>query len=140
MLMNLKRIQSFYAPEKAQYNKKTMNMIKLEDSVVTSDAQQILQEQNKFYTQLYKCDSDINFRYVNKDNVNQLDRYKSRELDQNFGYEEITKAVKELKPDKCCGNDGVTAELIQFFWSKLGTIYYKAILYTKNVGHLHLAA
>ena len=54
--------------------------------------------------------------------------------------EELTRAVKSFKSDKCPGNDGLSAEFYQFFWSKLKSIYHSAILYAKQKGILHLAA
>ena len=61
-------------------------------------------------------------------------------MDAEITLEEVTAAVKSLKHNKTCGMDGCPAEMLQFFWSKWGTLYYNALQYAFRVGKLHLSA
>ena len=61
-------------------------------------------------------------------------------MDAEITLEEVTAAVKSLKHNKTCGMDGCPAEMLQFFWSKWGALYYNALQYAFRVGKLHLSA
>ena len=80
----------------------------------------------------------MHFTFINTGN--ELDNSSASEMNSDITFAELTAAVKSLKQNKCCGNDGLPAEFYQFFWSKFGHIYHDTLKYAKQMGVLHLAA
>ena len=127
----------FFSLEKSKYNQKTMNRIVNGQTVIT-DPNEILNEQHKFYADLYRANPDSQFRLTSKGKTLQPEDYSLCE--KPISYEEICSAVKSMKRERTPGIDGLSAEYYQFFFSKMGMMYYNAIMYAKEIGTLHLSA
>ena len=129
----------FFSLEKKNYNTKTMRLLQNEKGQFITNSKHILEEQRKFYENLYKKDDSISFKLENKSGI-QLSEIDKEKLDQPITYLELTEAVKLLKPNKVAGCDGLSAEWYQFFWTKIGPMYYDAIKYAFTTQRLHLSA
>ena len=125
--------------KRTNYNKKTMSIICQESGTLTLNPKEILRTQRDFYRKLYQQDKSIRFTLTNDTNVKVKEEDRAA-LDAMITYEEVTEAVKSLKADKTPGNTGITAEFMQFFWLRLGYIYFEALVYVFKVGELHLSA
>ena len=129
----------FFNIEKSRYNKKAMRMLHTESGDIISDPGEILNEQRKFYKNLYQKDSNVSFRLVNDTN-HKISSDDKESLDQEITFEEITQTVRSLKKNKTPGIDGWNCELMQFFWSKLGTLYFEAMQWAIVTKNLHVSA
>ena len=115
-----------------------MNKIITDEDKEICDPKAILCEQHRFYAKLYQSDPSINFNITPSGPV--IDNEMRVELDKEITFDEVTQAIRSFPPNKCQGPDGVIAELLQFFWNKLGKLYYRALLHAKRNKKLHLAA
>ena len=123
----------FFALEKRRYNAKTMTKLIDDQGNSITNPKKILKAQHEFYSELYSSDKNTEFKFQNKDGktISEADKI---ELEKDYTFEEITQAVKELKSNKSAGSDGLCAEFFQFFWSRLGRLYYNAIIRAKANG------
>ena len=69
MNMEKKSSKYFYSLEKAKYNAKTCFKIINDDGQEITSCERILEEQRKFYEELYKVDNDINFTMQNHTDI-----------------------------------------------------------------------
>ena len=76
---------------------------------IISNSKDILKEEQKFYQSLYKSDPNVQFKLQNTGT--KLSEEHRIELDKPFTLEELTFEVKNLKPNKCPGNDGLCIEI-----------------------------
>ena len=129
----------FLGLEKTRYNNKTLNAIYCEDNTVTRDQRKILLEQAKFYRKLYSKDHGIFFKLSN-DTTQKLDAAQKKELEEDVSVDELGKALKQMKPNKTPGCDGLPCEFYKVFWLKLKDIMWQAIHKSKERGYLYRSA
>ena len=134
-----KGTKELFAIEKAIYNKKSMSSLKLPNGLITTDARQIVTEQEKFYTNLYTSDPKVDFKLTNGTNwmVKETDK---TALDAEITLDELTETVKTLKKQKTPGISGFSTEFYQFFWARIGNMYHQALNMAKEQGQLYLSA
>ena len=130
----------FFSLEKSNYEKKNMKVIHTEQGEIVKDPNRILQEQRKFYKDLYTRDDKVKFQLCNESFERILSREDRIRLDSDIKLEELNAAIKSFKPNKTPGNLGLTAEFFQFFWSKIRWLYLDTINHAKKIGKLHLSA
>ena len=119
--------------ERARYNSKTCQSILKSGQTITKDSA-ILAEQKTFYQKLYTEDPDIKFSMQNDTEI-KINPLEHSQLDQPVT-QELTRAVKQLKPNKTPGNDGITADFYKIFWDKLGPCLTDAIQESFQQGQL----
>ena len=136
---NEKNTKYFYAKAKANHSKKTMTSLIKEDGTRIYDAKEILNEQTKFYKELYSANEKVTFNLQNNTET-KLDNETKIQLDKAITMQEMAEAIKDLKKDKTPSLDGLTAEFFQFFYSKLNILLYDALVFAKQQGKLHLSA
>ena len=134
-----KNTRFFYSLEKSNFDKKTMKCLQKDDGTITTNPTEILEQQRLFYKKLYTSDETVSFKLKNTTGtkVHPEDR---TDLESDVTFEEVTQAVKQLKRQKCPGNSGLSAEFFQFFWNKMGDIYFEALKYAYCTGKLYTAA
>ena len=126
--------------EKAKYSNKTMKYLIKQDSTIERDHKKILQEQLKFYQQLYSSDRDVYFTYTNYSNTKLTEEDKMH-LDHEISKEELSQAIFAMSNDKSCGIDGLPVEVYKVFYAKLSDYLLDAINYAIDIkGKLHLSA
>ena len=114
--------------EKRNYVEKTMSQLKINGTGhVSTDAKEILSEQEKFYKELYRSRSTKTTEehaqiFFNNENpfVHRLSLEESQDMEGIISKEECLKAVRCQKNNKSPGTDGFTAEFYKFFWQDLG--------------------
>jgi exonuclease III len=131
---------SKYFLSKEKTNAETKNMSKLikDTGEELTDPKSILDEQKKFYENLYKDTQDYTDeltknanRYFLDGNIDipGLTDNDRDNLDSNITDEEIHTAVKELATNKSPGTDGISPEFYVYFWPKIQVFVADSINY-----------
>ena len=107
-----------------------------DDGSITRDERKIRNEQYKFYKKLYSKDPNVMFHFINTHEVSHSEEA-CNSLEQDFTYEEFTKALKLMAKGKAPGNDGLTTVFYIIMWSKLGRILWNAVLESHHRGILY---
>ena len=128
----------FFALEKANYNKKAMTSIKVDNKIVNSP-KQILEEQARFYEDLYTSNHKIKFDLKNV-TTKQISDEDKQSMERNFTMEEFTRAVRGLKANKVGGYDGFSAEFFQFFWIKIQNLHLATLQHSYVTGSFYRTA
>ena len=129
----------FYGLEKNRYNAKTCTTLITENGKVIKEQREILNEQRKFYCNLYKKEKNIKFA-LSDDEHPQLSVEESLNLNQALDVKELSQALKEMKNGKCPGQDGLTVALYKCFWKELRDPLYDAFEHGLEEGLLHASA
>ena len=116
-----------------------MHRLEMENGVFTTDPNIILQEQWKFYSNLYAANPEVCFTLQNSTAM-QVTEEDRDSLEQEITMDEISKVVATLKKDKSQGCDSLTAEFYQELWTYIGPIYYGALKQGIHTKCLHLSA
>ena len=127
--------------EKRNSNNKTVSRLTLENGVVVSKTEEILEAQKQFYNKLYTSSIDADTRpafdnFVRNLNVPQLSEIQKGGLEGPVTEQEILQALKATKNGKSPGTDGFPAEFYKFFWSDIKEYYMASIRYAYNNGNL----
>ena len=109
----------FLSLEKKRYMEKNMTTVVCSDGTITSCQKRILQEQTKFYKDLYTRDTDIRFALTPEKHETVLDQLQKDSLDQELTPAELYDAVMMLRGNKVPGLDGLTVEFYRYFWKAL---------------------
>ena len=129
-----KNTKYFFALEKRNYSNKNMFSVFTENGLCT-DQQQILEEQKRFYQQLYTSDRSVDFTLQNH-TAHKLDSSQKKQMDERITIEEIKTALDSMKHGKCPGNDGLSVEFYQTFWPELRESFYKMLQISIEKGQL----
>lgn len=129
----------FFSLEKHNARKKVIARIRNQHGLITSKQGEIIENQAKFYSQLYASEKEISFQLKNQTG-HQISEHESKMLDMPLTMEELAGAVKELPNNKSPGPDGLPIEIYKIFWEILGPIYFEAILYARKNGQLYVSA
>ena len=121
--------------EKSRQTRKVLNSLRAGDKI-TSDIQQILDEEVKFYKTLYStdniCRQNIRNYLSNIPLENKLNKSSSSQCDRLLTQDECKTALLEMKHNKSPGSDGLTVEFYLAFWPKIGNIVVNSL----NEGHV----
>ena len=102
----------FLRLEKQRYVNKLITKLQAGDKVIT-EPKAILNEEKKFYENLYSCDPNSNLsehsKYFTENDLPILDLDQQTSCEGIFLEKEILKSIKELKNGKSPGSDGLTA-------------------------------
>ena len=123
----------FFALEKKNYVNKTMFAVKLNDGTVCRSQSKILEEQAKFYKQLYSRDHDIHFDIRNETNV-KLNKIQKISLDEDITIQEILDSMNNMKLGKVPGCDGLTLEFYKYFFDDLKVALYEMYMEILSTG------
>ena len=116
-----KNTRYFLSLEKAQSNVKIMDRIKKGDSQVTTNQQEIIKEQVRFYSDRYRKTVDFQepsahpffFFFVDGTDIPQLSDEQKTSTEGALTEEELTRALKRMKNGSSPGLDGITAAFIK---------------------------
>lgn len=130
----------FFSLEKANASKKQISSLVTSHGETLSSQEGIMNEQVRFYKELYQSDDSVNFSIQLPESAIKLNDEERLWLDRELSYEEITAAVLAMPNDKIPGDDGLPIEVYKVLWSRIGKIYYNAILEALSSGKLMLTA
>ena len=96
------------------------------DDVEINEHDQIMIEQVRFYTELYKADEKIKFEIKNK-NAIQINKVLHDSQNKEFNKKEIATAVLKMANNKTPGNDGLPIDIYKVFWAKISNYMFDMI-------------
>ena len=134
-----KNTQYFFALEKAKYNAKTCYKILKQDGTQIIEPQQILDEQRKFYKQLYSEDQEVRFSMQNTFGVT-VSKEKRKLQNIQITVEDIKMAIKTMNNNRTPGEDGIPIDFYKVFWNKLQSPFYEMVMEVYNQKILHPSA
>ena len=139
-----KNTKYFLNLEKRHYRQGTISRLKRNENDFVSSDKEILQECEFFFKDLYsskmKTESllpEIDFFFSENDTV-----LSNEERDSIEGFLtelECFNAMKDMKPDKSPGTDGLPSEFYQTFWNEVSKPLLKALNYGFEVGQLSIS-
>ena len=113
-----KNTKYFFQLEKTKYNAKTCFKVITEEGREICNQQEILEEQRKFYAELYDIDRDVVFSVQNDFGVVVPENIKEVQ-EQNLTLKDIEEAIKGMNNNKTPGKDGIPVDFYKVFWSRL---------------------
>ena len=129
----------FFALEKNRSRNKQIGSTRTQDGKITHDRKQILNEQNRFYQQLYSSNQSVKFVYKNTQGPT-ISHDQKFELGKEITLEEISTAIKEMPRNKTPGADGISANFYKMFFVKLKWMLLELFRYCFKVGNLNYSA
>jgi len=126
--------------EKINSKAKHIKCLKTDDNRTISTHKEILNEQKRFYQNLYtqhnKSQLDNNCDFLRDlANLNETDK---DYCENKITVDECSKALKELSNGKSPGSDGFTTEFYKFFWINIKDIVYNSFIYAYENGVLSI--
>ena len=113
--------------EKNRYCSKTCNALIIGDEIVVDQAK-IMQEQVRFYTELYSSDQKIKFN-IRLENCKTVSKETRIEQNTEFCETDIAIAIKSMNNNKTPGSDGIGVDFYKVFWNKLQIPYTNLVRY-----------
>ena len=121
---------------------KHIRTLKITDSININSPSEILNEEKKFYENLYssveynESEEAQNDHFFN--NIPKLNADDKQLCDQGISIEECTKALKELKNGKTPGSDGFPPEFYKMFWKNISNLVYESISHAFTSGTMSI--
>ncbi len=113
----------FLNMEKRNYTNKFITRLIVNGKVIESQ-KEILEEQKKFYHNLYSQHVDENKEEIEKflgdENIRPITEQQARTCEGQITEVEIKRAIKGMKNGKTPGSDGFPVEFYKVFWVDLG--------------------
>ena len=134
-----KNTKYFYALEKARYNAKTCYKLINERGQEFVESSKILEEQRKFYENLYAEDKYVNFNLTNTYNIKVPEGIRE-DQDNQITVEELGIALKGMNNNKTPGEDGLSADFYKAFWGLLKQPMIEMLEESFQVQMLHESA
>ena len=129
----------FFGLEKNKYLAKNCSCVITDDGKRITEPKRILEEQAKFYKELYTSNKRVRFTARNCTNQRITNEQKEM-LEANISYEEVQNALKGMANGKCPGMDGLTVDFYKMFFNKLGRTFHEVILEVMKTNTLYKSA
>ena len=130
----------FFSLEKKRYMEKNMNCIIDDNGRIITDQDEILDEQTRFYANLYRRNPSANFRLQRENWEPHLTSEESESCEQPLSKGELFDAVMTLRSGKCPGLDGLTVEFYRKFFKELSDLLLSMYQDSFEKGMLPLSA
>ena len=134
-----KNTRYFLGLEKQRSNGKVCDSILLDDGRITNNLPEIMNEQHRFYSELYKSDPNIRF-CIDKDDGVCISQEQIKDLNKPFSLEELKSAAFEMKKEKAPGPDGLSVEIYQAFWESIGELLFESLKFSQQSGEMNPSA
>ena len=138
-----KATKYFFNLEKRNYNRKTINEIKLDNEETTTDEKQILSMIKMYYDDLYNStttETQDNFEtFIENLEIPKLDDKERDELDGPLTYEECKKSLEAFQNGKSPGVDGLTVEFYKHFFDLIGLDLLASLNRAYELGRLSIS-
>lgn len=125
--------------ENRNFTSKAMNNLLSSTGNVLRCQEEVLNEVEKFYSNLYayrEVDQVDLENILQNENRLKLDENKRELLEGTITYKEILCCLKKMSNNKSPGYDGFTVEFFNFFWTDIGYFLVRSINYAYEVGEL----
>ena len=110
-----------------------------EEGIEVSNPTDILQEQRKFYKELYEEDQEVNFNMKNKSNI-KVSEEKRLLQEEEITLEELQTAIKGMNNNKTPGQDGIPVDFYKVFWKQLKDSFLQMVQEVYQKEQLHATA
>ena len=138
-----KATKYFFNLEKRNYNRKTINEIKLDNEETTTDEKQILSMIKMYYDDLYNStttETQESFEtFIENLEIPKLDDKERDELDGPLTYEECKKSLEAFQNGKSPGVDGLTVEFYKHFFDLIGLDLLASLNRAYELGRLSIS-
>ena len=134
-----KNTKYFYSLEKAKYNAKTCFKLIDTDGNEYSDNSQILEQQRRFYAELYQEDKFVEFNLTNKTNIKVPQEVKQTQ-DIQLTIKDLASAIKRMNNNKTPGQDGIPVDFYKVFWNTIKECFFQMVMETYRAESLHQTA
>ena len=138
-----KATKYFFNLEKRNYNRKTINEIKLENDETTTDETQILSMIQTYYSNLYNSqapDAQDSYEiFTESMEIPKLDDADRDVLDGPLTYEECKKSLQTSENGKSPGEDGFTVEFHKYFFDLVGADLLASLNRAYELGRLSVS-
>lgn len=131
----------FFNLEKRNFNNKSIRKLKLDNSSIISDKEQVLENINQFYSKLYTSNTDSSDKDAQTCfNINspKLSDAEKNQCEQHITESEILAALKLTKNNKAPGSDGLPGEFYKVFWIDIKTYLTECINHAYVSGSLSI--
>ena len=130
--------------ERRNYENKCITSLIKENGSSTTDPEEILKEQKRFYQFLYSSQNpqvnDPKFEvFFDNDKLEKLNDEQSKNCEGLLTENECWNVLKCFQKHKSPGNDGFTAEFYSFFWNQLGKIMVNSFNHGFHKGELSIS-
>ena len=135
-----KNSKYFLNLEKSRQINNTITSLKTKNGTILETDDEILEEEIKFYSELYRSKGQTNentTRYLNSINFpRKLDENDNIFLQGNISESECDRVISSLKRDISPGSDGLTTDFYRHFWADIKHFVIDAINESYEVGIL----
>ena len=135
-----KNTKYFLGLEKARANTKIMDRLIKDDGQIITNQNEILQEQARFYSEVYKKKSEFDSNKANdftrNMNIPTITEESKNLLDSDFTLNELSKSLKSMSNESAPGSDGITYSFLKFFWSKINVLVFTSFESAFEAGEL----
>lgn len=140
----------FFALEQRNYNRKCINKLRLKDGQITTEFKTILQEQKRFYQELYKArqlneenQKEFELEYLSNIKPQMIKKISNQDrerLDQQITIHEVYDAIMSLSDGKTPGSDGFPIDFYKKFWSQIKHVLFQVYKLVLRQEKLHTTA
>ena len=111
------------------------------DGILITDPKKILQEIEKFYSDLYKADSlkpseNLLNSFLANPEIPRLTEENAHACEEKLTVAECLKSLQLFENNKSPGDDGLTAEFYKAFWNIVGKLMVESLNYSYDYGEL----
>ena len=124
-----KNTKYFFSLEKEKYNSKTCFKMFNENNIEISEQSEILEQQKRFYQELYQQDDDVSFTIENVFGVEVPD-YIRQQQEVRLSAENLREAIKTMSNNKTPGPNGIPIEVYKIFWNQLQESFLQMMEYS----------
>ena len=112
-----------------------------EDGILITDPKKILQESDRFYSDLYKTASltpseNVLNVYLENPEIPRLTEVDAKACEGKLTAEECLKSLQLFENNKWPGDNGLTAEFYKVFWNIVGNLMVESLNYSYDHGEL----
>ncbi len=124
-------VSIFSKQEIRNYNIRHIKSLYKHDNTSTDDPNEILEEQELYYSKLYQKPSfeSIDNELFEHKNIPKLTINEKKKCDEPISITELGLALKELPNKKAPGTDGFTSEFFKFFWPDIRDVLFNSLVY-----------
>ena len=126
-----KSTKYFFQMEKRNYNNKVIDALRASNNYIITDPKLILEEESKFYSNLYhedplNPDPMVSNIFFPEDHV-KLSQDEKRLIENEITENELLLALKSMNNNKSPGTDGFPCEFYKVFWLDLRELFTKVV-------------
>lgn len=130
--------------EKANAANNTITVIQTEDGRTVTQQAEVLNEQVKFYSHLYKKDKEecrSNDKYItdflgSDCKPPSLEEHDIEACEREVSESDCAEAIKHMKNGSAPGSDGLTTEFYKVFWQKIKDLVIDSYRHSFTCGHV----